>query len=57
VILLQWSTYGDSTYCHDGDSFYDEGGRPYQSDHPSFKLHPNDKGMMMIADAIFDSLL
>lgn len=58
-VPLFWigETYGDSTYCHDGDSFYDEVGRSYQSDHPSFKLHPNDKGMMMIADAIFDALL
>ena len=49
--------YGDTTYCHDDDSFYDEEGMPYQSDHPSFKLHPNDRGMKMIADAIFDSFL
>lgn len=58
-VPLFWigETYGDSTYCHDGDSFIDEEGRPYQSGHPSFRLHPNDKGMMMIADAIFDSFL
>ena len=57
-VPLFWigETYGDTTYCQDGDLYYDEVGRPYQSTHPSFKLHPNDKGMMMIADALFDSL-
>lgn len=57
-VPLFWigETYGDTTYCHDNDLFYDEEGSPYQSTHPSFKLHPNDKGMMMIADAIFDSI-
>lgn len=57
-VPLFWigETYGDSTYCHDGDLFYDEEGSLYQATHPSFNLHPNDRGMEMIAETIFDSI-
>lgn len=57
-VPLFWigETYGDSTYCNGDEVFYDEEGNPYKGHHPAFKLHPNDKGMEMIAETIFDSM-
>ena len=48
--------YGKSTYCQGDEVFYDFNGKPYQANHPSFNLHPNDRGMKMIAETIFDSI-
>lgn len=57
-VPLFWigETYGDSTYCTGDEVFYDVDGNPYKGEHPAFKLHPNDKGMQMIAETIFDSI-
>ena len=48
--------YGNTTYCQGSEIFYDTQGNPYHANHPAFSLHPNDKGMEMIAETLFDSL-
>lgn len=48
--------YGKSTYCQGREVFFDTEGDPYQANHRAFYLHPNDKGMEMIAETLFDSL-
>jgi len=57
-VPLFWigETYGDTTYCQGDEVFYDVDGNPYKGNHPAFKLHPNDKGMQMIAETIFDAM-
>ena len=57
-VPLFWigETYGDSTYCQGDEIFYDVDENPYKGNHPAFKLHPNDKGMEMIAETIFNSV-
>lgn len=57
-VPLFWigETYGDSTYCRGDEVFFDMDGNPYKGNHPAFKLHPNDKGMEMIAETIFDAM-
>ena len=51
-----YETYHDEVIAHVGDTIYDRHGQPYPVPTEFICTHPNDKGMQMIADAIFNSI-
>ena len=51
-----YETYRDEVIAHVGDTIYDRHGQPYPIPTEFICTHPNDRGMRMIAEAIFDSV-
>lgn len=51
-----YETYHDEVIAHVGDTIYDRHGQPYPIPTEFICTHPNDRGMRMIAEAIFGRL-